>query len=395
MAPALPRPVAPDRSRSLQLDAFRGLAAVFMIVNHAGYELLGAAASSPGWQSWLVFVGSAAPALFFFATGVGTGFGAGGREAWASMLRKVVLLLAANLLMSWGGGGSLNFDFFGFAALSTFVLFLVRRAPRPVATAWLVLALVIFMRFGLAPLARGHIERNTFAAFVTGIEPCWFVSYPVGPWLAFPLMGFLLGRAWPAGGHGEQRVIAALGLVALGVSTFMAYRGAPVFRWASVSIAYFLSAIGIVALAWLAAGWLARARPPTAAALALRGPSSLLIVPLHYGALGLIRAAWPAPLDLAAWLVATTLLAAGVLLLSRAVVAWARSRQVPAMSSQSAYFLAVIILSGMARAFAPPLVRLEVCSLGEVVLGLLLLWPNKTSIGRPAVPIESTARQDG
>jgi hypothetical protein len=376
-------------ARSLRLDAFRGLAAIFMIVNHAGYELLDAAAAASGWQGVLVFIGSTAPALFFFATGVGAGFSSGGRESWMSLLRKVGLLLMAGILMSWSAGGLPNFDFFGFAALATLVLFLVRRSPRPVLTAWLLLALVMFMRFGLAPLARGRIEPNTLAAFVTGIAPCWFVSYPIGPWLAFPLLGFLMGRRWPASSaaRGEAWLIGGLGLATLVAAGGLAHFGAPVFRWASVSIAYFLFAVGTIALAWLALALVVRASAATAAALALRGPSSLLIVPLHYGALGLVGSVWLAGRDVGPWLAVTALVAATVLVLSRALIAAASARSTPSAPAQWAVFTGAVAVCGAAYLFASPLPRLELCSAGEVVMGLLLLWSTRQGTARPVAAV--------
>ena len=68
---------AVSAQRSLQLDLFRGFAAICMVFNHSGNQLLGEAAASGDWPSWLVFTGSAAPALFFFATGMGAGFSIG------------------------------------------------------------------------------------------------------------------------------------------------------------------------------------------------------------------------------------------------------------------------------------------------------------------------------
>jgi hypothetical protein len=284
--------------------------------------------------------------------------------------------------MSWSGGGSLNFDFFGFAALATLVLFLVRRAARPVAVAWLLLAAVLFMRFGLAPFARGHVAPNTLAAFITGIAPCWFVSYPIGPWLAFPLLGFLLCRRWPVGSSGERRLVGCVAIVTLAAAVLMAHRGAPVFRWASVSLAYFFCAVGIIAVAWLVMEWLARRGAGAAGALALRGPSSLLIVPLHYGILGALRALWPAPLDVATWVAVVALLVCGVLLLSRSLVDWMGRRSRASASLQVAVFAGTLAVAGTTYVVGSPLWRLEVCSLGEVVMGLLLLWSNKRPVSR-------------
>lgn len=365
--------------RSLQLDVFRALAAVFMIVNHAGNQLLWRGGAGD-WPAALVFIGSAAPALFFFASGVGSGLSARAGEAPGAMLQKVVLLLLADMLLNWSSGNLWRFDFFGFAAVTTLVLFLVRRTRHPVAVASLLLALVVAARFGLVPFVRGRIPADSVLAFVTGIEPVRGVSYPLGPWLAFPLMGFLAGRRWRSGVTVEELGVAAstavLGLVA---SALLAARGAPVFRWGSVSIAYFLCAIGIIAAAWLLADAIARWLPALSRAVALRGPTSLLIVPLHYGLLGLLEEIDPAVWSSTVWLVTTLLLACVVLLISRVIVAWAGRLAVPGVPAQA---LVAAVACGAAFAallWGPPLVRLEVASLGEVAIGCLLLWSGRAA----------------
>ncbi|MFL6696109.1 MAG: heparan-alpha-glucosaminide N-acetyltransferase domain-containing protein [Vitreoscilla sp.] len=390
MSPAASSPIAGGLAtlarRSRQLDLFRGVAAIFMIVNHAGYQLLGAAAAAGGWPSWLVFVGSAAPALFFFATGVGSGLGSGRGDSFASALRKVVLLLLADALLNWSTGTLLGFDFFGFAAAATATLFAIRRAHRPAIVAAVLLALVLAMRFGLASVARGRIEDDSLLAFITGIAPVRHVSYPLGPWLAFPLLGFLVGRQWREGGSSQESwIVPATAGLCIALSVLLAARGAPVFRWGSVSIAYFLCAVGIVAIAWWCADRVAQALPAIAQRASLRGPVSLLIVPLHYGILGLLEALSPPPWDVAAWAPATVALVLAVFILSRALVAGARHIVVPGRVVQAGVAVIAVGIGLLAWGAWPPLPRLEACSAGQVIIALLLLWSSNKSAA-PSVP---------
>lgn len=371
--------------RSLQLDVFRALAAVFMIVNHSGNQLLWREGSGD-WPSSLVFIGSAAPALFFFATGVGSGISPGRVEAVGSMLHKVLLLLLADMLLNWSSGNPLRFDFFGFAAVATLALFLVRRTRYPVVYASLLLALVLGARFGLVPFVRGRIPADSVLAFVTGIEPVQGVSYPLGPWLAFPLMGFLAGRRWRRGVTSEElSVVSLMAVLTLGVAAVLAERGAPVFRWGSVSIAYFLCAVGIIAASWLLSSGVSRCLPALSRAIALRGAASLLIVPLHYGILGLLEELDPSLWNPAVWLVTTVVLAGVVLSISRAAIAWAGRLPVPGLSTQALVALVACTAAFAALILASPLVRLEIASLGEVVIGGLLLWSGRTAHRMPGM----------
>ena len=367
--------LASPARRSRQLDLFRGVAAILMIVNHAGYQLLGAGAADGGWPSWLVFVGSAAPALFFFATGVGSGLGGGRGEPWPSALRKVVLLLLADALLNWSTGALLGLDFFGFAAVATATLFAIRRTRSPMRVAAVLLVLVLAMRFGLASVEAGRIEADSLLAFITGTAPVHHVSYPLGPWLAFPLLGFLVGRQWRQGAAPQEAwIVAGTAGLCLALSALLVARGAVVFRWGSVSIAYFLCAVGIVALAWLCADRLVGALPAMARRASLRGPASLLIVPLHYAILDVLETLWPPPWDAAAWAPATIALAFAVFLLSHALVAGAGRVGTPGDLVQAGVAVGAAAIGLMAWRYLPPLPRLEACSAGQVIIALLLLW---------------------
>jgi uncharacterized membrane protein len=60
-----------------ELDILRGLAALFMIINHGGYEFLIPDLATHGISGFIIFISSSAPVLFFFITGVGYGLQSG------------------------------------------------------------------------------------------------------------------------------------------------------------------------------------------------------------------------------------------------------------------------------------------------------------------------------
>ncbi len=374
-------------ARSRQLDLFRGLAAVFMIVNHAGYHLLDPIDSRDGWSGVLVFIGSAAPALFFFATGVGSGISTARAEALASAARKVLLLLVADTFMNWGNGVALGLDFFGFAAIATAAMFLVRLSPRPVLTAIVLLVLTLAARFGLSSVLRGSIGEHPVVALLTGIGFVEHVSYPLCPWLAFPLLGFLVGRhARERASTRETIALSAIAVVGFVAAGWMAAHGAVVHRWGTVSLAYFLFAVAIVATAWLLGALLAAAAQGRVDGLMLRGPASLLIVPLHYGALGLVAMLAPPPWGLAAWAVATAVLVVVVLVLARRIVAVVSPRLSSWTPATQGLALAVSVgASGAALLFATPLLRLEVACAAEVVVAIVLMVSASTRLAKPAL----------
>jgi uncharacterized membrane protein len=377
-------------ARSRQLDIFRGIAAVLMVTNHAGYHLLAPTQSDAGWPGALVFAGSAAPALFFFATGVGSGMAPDRPEAFQGVVRKVLLLLLADSFMNWGYGVLLGLDFFGFAAISMATLFLVRRTSRPALVAAGLLALVCVARFGLVSVLHGAAEDNAAVAFVTGIGGSPHISYPLCPWLAFPLAGFLIGRS--AAGVSplrEQLAGLAIALAGFGGAIEMARHGAVVHRWGTVSLAYFLFAIAFVTALWLVASWLERARSAAVDGLLLRGPASLLIVPLHYGALGLIAATlgtgWPP----GAWLAGTVLLCVAVLVTARAMVALLGSTVTTRSAGAQCLALALAAAATLAAfQWAPKLLLLEVACLAEIVVAAVLFLSSRAS--RPAGLVPAT-----
>lgn len=374
--------------RSIQLDVFRGLAAVLMVVNHSGYQLLGPLASA-GWAGAAVFVGSVAPALFFFATGVGSGLARGGAERTPAVARKVALLLLADVFLNWSVGVVVGFDFFAFAALATLALHLVRRSAHPQRLAAAGLVGVLALRFGLAPIAKQAIGTGTAWSFLTGIGFVDHVSYPLAPWLAFPLAGFLVGRAWPTAPARRETLSAiVLAVVAAAGCVLVQARGGNLGRWGEVSIGWFLIASAIVAGFWLLAHALSRVLGERAGALMLRGPASLLVVPLHYAALRLVRELCPPPWEPLAWLGATALLAAAVVVVvRRAAPALTAAQAGSGAAAEWGLLGGALLVAAAGLLWAPPALRLELACAAQVAVAAVLARP------RPAAPPQVASAQ--
>jgi uncharacterized membrane protein len=281
------------RSRWDELDLLRGIAGVLMVANHTGYKWLGDATLADPVVRAIVFAGSCAPVVFFTTSGIGYGLQVGsGRAAdpWG-LARKVVILLVADALLWIGNVPRFGLDFLGFIGLSMLVLDPLRRARRAVPLAVAGIAAITVLRYGVGeavkglPGGTGEVMRAAL-----GVGVIEGVSYPLLPWLAYPLTGFLLGaaardaRAWV-----DRRfaiVIAGLFGLALGggtVCAWLVHGGRQLHRWGYVSLAFY--AASFVAIALTVALALVLARHGGALArrlLELRGVASLALVPWHY-----------------------------------------------------------------------------------------------------------------
>lgn len=278
-------PPAPARDGHVPaLDVFRGLAALLMVVNHVGFWTLSPTAAAQGVTGSLVFLGSFAPVLFFFAVGFGAGLSSGPGPLQAR-LDKALLLLAADQLMFWAGGVAAGLDFFGFIALSMLVVWAVQRSAHPVGLALALIAAAFLARYAITgPLPAG-LDNSLLARWLLG-RSVLHVSYPAAPWLVFPLLGFLLALGWRRlHGHPGARVWAALAAAAgacLLVALAFALRGAPFFRWGVVSAGFFILAVGLALACALVAAGLQHRFPRAASLLALGGVASFAVVPLHH-----------------------------------------------------------------------------------------------------------------
>jgi len=209
--------------RVLFLDGLRGVALVFMVVNHTARWWLDLSVGLPRYHIIYLTVPLSAP-LFLFLAGFcvplsylsaverGESYG---RFAWRYLRRGAGLVLAGWLLTL------LVFPdepLFGGEVLQTIGLSLIGLLPILPLLAWqsaraLMVALAIgwYATFHLAyPHLPGWLAPHPV------ISEVWFTGFPFWPWFAFPLLGAALGWIW-ADAHrepGRERAFFTAMLVA-------------------------------------------------------------------------------------------------------------------------------------------------------------------------------------
>jgi uncharacterized membrane protein len=279
-----------------ELDLLRSLAAAMMVLNHVAE--VGIAVSGSWLISPIAFASSFAPVIFFFLTGLGYGVQSVGRPIshGHGYLLKVLILFAADSMLWAGPTSHLGLNFLGFIGLSMLVLEWVRRVPRSGLVAAGLAIVVVANRFLVGPLLRSWIEAQDsgWLAFVFGVSGVPGCSYPLGPWLAYPLLGYTLGRitAWRHNPTSAHRPVVLASLAALAGLTgwaawLLAAGGAVFFRWGTMSFAYFVASAAAVAMALVLVLGVVQFRPFGSLVnwVMLSGIRSFAVVPLHYALL--------------------------------------------------------------------------------------------------------------
>ena len=204
----LPGP-PPTSARNATLDLLRGIAAVLMIVNHAGVSFLAVERGVTSPALWLVTLGSFAPALFFFATGVGIGLSSRREGVWRGLAPKLLALLMADALLNHMGGRMLGLDFFAFIALSMVLATGIQRLGRPIFAAAAIALLLLSLRY--APLGdwRHGVQTVAPLRWLAG-SAIVGVSYPASPWLVAPLAGLITGTVLRMGRAPGRGVVVSV-----------------------------------------------------------------------------------------------------------------------------------------------------------------------------------------
>jgi hypothetical protein len=282
----------PDRWR--ELDFLRAQAACLMIATHLGVD-------SPAVEisrsvRTMVFLGSFAPVVFFFLTGLGYGVQSTGtkRPRGQDYLIKVGILLLADAFMWIKPGTYVGNDFLGFIGLSMLLLDWIRRLPRGMSLAAVLGLLLVVVRFALGPLFRsppGSESASSLPEFLIGISSMESFSFPPCPWLSYPLFGYVLGRTVSLQREvlTSRRSSVLAGLFGLSAVTILgtaalAARGGILFRYGTMSFAYYLASFAVLAICLALSLVVCRrqAIKPLIDLISLGGIRSLTIVPLHY-----------------------------------------------------------------------------------------------------------------
>jgi hypothetical protein len=173
-------------------------------------------------------------------------------------------------------------DFLGFIALSTVLVRLVSFTAKPVAISIAIATSSLLMRFVLGAWIRHHSLRIPgLLQFLLGAEAIKDISYPFSPWITYPLLGFIAGHSLRMRGNLPRIGLGGAAVAALLIAAVMRHEHSVFFRWGTMSLAYYVLSLGALGVCLGLARLIARSAL-VRRWLALRGPASLAVVPLHY-----------------------------------------------------------------------------------------------------------------
>jgi len=376
-----------------ELDLFRGFAGLFMLANHAGVAWLPPElATGYSLSGILTSVGSFAPVLFFFATGIGYGLQAvdGYRKRHDyGFINKICILFVCDQFLAWEKGAICGFDFLGFIALSMLFLELIRRAQRPILYATIAFLAAFVLRFAVGPLLASFTsdaETMLWIDRIFGRVGTPRVSYPLLPWICFPLAGFVLGFfAQRNESQLKQRflpicaIFLIVALLSFAAGGFLIVNNHPPMRWGSMSISYFCLSVGVLAISLFLALWALRVPmlSPINHGFSLRGMSSLAVVPLHYFFVDLFGIVLGTVSNDILFLIANALLVAVVFPSSRLVAAaghWtsnlSRQRLAWSLLSAATALAGALLILGLVNS---ELAALSITCAGQLCLCVLLV----------------------
>ena len=289
-----------NRESWSEIDLLRGLAVIFMLINHSVLAFTGYEGESNSLLHVLFFLGSYAPVIFFFVTGLGYGVAhqVGRLASFSGVFYKVMILLVADVFLR--GALSTSFptfgmDFLGFIGLSMLFLYFLRGRSYGVYLAIILIMVIFLLRFASAKLIsffNFEIENSYFLSVFTGQAGYRIpgFSYWIIPWLIYPLAGFLLGVAIKGRkNYIDSSLVIPFLLLSVGVlasllSFYLLSKGMVIFRWGSISFNFFISSIACLLLLLFLVCLFSRYKVFNRlnSMISLRGVSSLAIVPIHY-----------------------------------------------------------------------------------------------------------------
>ncbi len=295
------------------LDILRGLAVVCMLVNHAAVHWLGQQHLEEGFTSVLSFLGSFAPVLFFFTTGVGYGLAhqVGKPAKTKDLMIKAGILIVADIFMRGGNFTVIGWDFLAFIAFSMILLHGFRGRRFGIAGAIVLIGVLLVVRFGVGAVYDSRVAEGEQADWIRislGLQAMDGVSYWFTPWFVYPLVGFVFGAFLRqfreiydryTGVFCLSAIVCALAAAA--VSYVLLMKGAGLFRWGTMSINFFVASVSCVLAATAIACTIGDKFEQQSLAkllskgLSMQGVSSLAVVPIHYFFLALVEQLFALP----------------------------------------------------------------------------------------------------
>ena len=290
-----------------QIDIIRGIAVIMMLTNHAAVRWLDFYGNNNGISGCLSFIGSFAPVMFFFATGLG--YGASHRIGYHGDYRNV--LFKATILIIMDGFMCQRFtiiagwDFLAFIAFSMIVLLLIKDQYNAVPKALFAAIFFALFKFIGTLIYRTLGLKQTWLAIAIGLGGIESISYWFAPWFTYPFVGFIIGAMivkWSDLIQQKKALFissaAATGTLIGLVSFYLYNKGAIYFRWGTMSINYFIASFSVIAFILVIAYLfpIFTQLRKIIQAISMRGISSLAVVPVHYFILGMIDIVAPGTL---------------------------------------------------------------------------------------------------
>jgi hypothetical protein len=215
----------------------------------------------------------------------------------SDVIYKVIILILADQFFFWKKGQLIGLDFLGFIAFSTLVMAGIRVSKKPLLYVIIGFIVIFVLRYLLGPsLDHRGIELPSLVIWIIGTQALPNISYPLSPWLAYPLFGYIVGVAviqYQKKLEFERLSIIIklllLSLIPVICSLLLWYKGASFFRWGTVSLGFYLYSFAILFVS-LAFSLLIKLSPSTQfyqQSLSLRGVASLAVVPIHYALIAL------------------------------------------------------------------------------------------------------------
>ncbi len=206
-----------QRSRLAFIDALRGLAFVFMVLNHTAIYLLDGSFSPYRQELFYVTVTLAAP-LFLFLSGFSIAISgrdqSGMPKTFEDYLTKGLFVIAIGYALTAViapdkpifTGGILQTIGLGMIFLAPFVRYMKHRACR---YALLALAVTLYVVFVYA-----HPTVIKWLQLSPLLMQMLFDGFPPWPWIGVIMFGLVLGSEWQMGPLRNRKLAAKIGAVA-------------------------------------------------------------------------------------------------------------------------------------------------------------------------------------